>query len=184
MKTPAGTFASRPDSGYRAAMPNNEQLRNHIAHTVASRLSATEEERRQALREYLAAGRPDVDPATAEALALHTPALLPGLYRRWAGMFAERLFETVPRNQIELLCDGTTDNDAALALAFIMFLESERMERQMAEDLQSLEQAADGRSIDAVAGFILGQREVLAQAKQAEMEKKAAAYKKSRTKDQ
>jgi hypothetical protein len=164
-------------------MPSDEQLREYIVQAVTARFSgASHEQRQKDIREYLAAGRPDVDPATAEALAVHAPALLPGLYRRWARMFAERMFETVPRDQIELLCDKSADNEAALGLAFIMFLESERMERQMAEDLQGLEQAADGRSIDAVAGFILGQREVLEQARQAEMEKKAAAYQESKGK--
>jgi hypothetical protein len=37
---------------------------------------------------------------------------------------------------VELLCDGTDDNNAALVLAYIMFLESARMEKQIDEDLR------------------------------------------------
>jgi hypothetical protein len=66
------------------------------------------------------------------------PPLMPALYRRWIGMFVERLLETTPQEQLAVLCDGSRENDAALALVFVMFLESERMEKQMSEDLQAL----------------------------------------------
>ena len=66
-------------------------------------------------------------------------------------MFVDRLFETVPTNQIEALCDGSEENEGALALAYVMFLESARMEKQMAEDLAAcdLPPGEDGSDVAA-----------------------------------
>ena len=49
--------------------------------------------------------------------------------------------------QITLLSDGSEDNEAALALAYVMFLESARMERQMAEDLAAWGAGIDGAAV-------------------------------------
>jgi type IV secretory pathway VirB6-like protein len=97
-------------------------------------------------------------------------------------MFAARMFETVPREQIETLCDGSEDNDAALSLAFIMFLESARMERQIAEDLSCLDALAGGRGAGAAAEFVLAQREIAAKDRDRNQRRKAAAYKALRRK--
>ncbi|MDK2957621.1 MAG: hypothetical protein PWQ57_3119 [Desulfovibrionales bacterium] len=158
-------------------MPEDQQIVQHIARVATARFTSDNASRREALREYLAAARPDVDPDTAEALAAHAPALLPSLYTRWARMFASRMFETVPREQIETLCDGSEDNDAALSLAFIMFLESARMERQIAEDLSCLDALAGGRGAGAAAEFVLAQREAAAKDRDRNQRRKAAAYK-------
>jgi hypothetical protein len=67
-----------------------------------------------------------------------------------------------------VLCDGSEENGAALALAFVMFLESERMEKQMSEDLCAFGQAAQGeagvnaRMADIAASYIRSRVAVLA----------------------
>jgi len=103
---------------------------------LMARVSQDDNRRVEALREYLAVTQV-ADLNAADTLAMMVPPLMPALYRRWAGMFAERLFETARQDQLAVLCDGSEENGGALALAFVMFLESERMERQTAEDLRA-----------------------------------------------
>lgn len=112
-------------------------LRAHITTTLMDRVSRDDARRTEALRDYLAVTNAVTDVASADTIAMMVPPLMPALYRRWIGMFAERLFETAPQAQLEILCDGSEENGGALALAFVMFLESERMEKQMAEDLKA-----------------------------------------------
>lgn len=112
-------------------------VRAHVQEVIAQRVSRDDSRRVEALRDYLALSSAVTDPAAADTLAMMVPPLMPSLYRRWAGMFAERLCETAAPEQLAVLCDGSEENGAALALAFVMFLESERMERQMAEDLRA-----------------------------------------------
>lgn len=123
-------------------------LYGHIRQTVLDHVDTSAAGRREALRDVLAAAMPLLDRDSADALAVRVPPLMPSLYEKWVHLFAKRLFETVPVEQIELLCDGAADNDAALVLAFLMFLESERMERQIAEDLRRY--APDPALCDAV----------------------------------
>ncbi|NCC23823.1 MAG: hypothetical protein EOM25_01290 [Deltaproteobacteria bacterium] len=113
----------------------DHEIRSKIFLLVLDRFSRDESRRKESLLEYFSVTMPDLDRKTAEAVALAIPEIMPTLYGKWIDMFIERLHETVPRNQIELLCSGGEDNDAALLLTYIMFLESERMEKQMAEDL-------------------------------------------------
>ena len=112
-----------------------DSLRAHITTVLLARVDQDEARRVEALRDYLAVTQVAVDLSAADTLAMMVPPLMPALYRRWIGMFAERLFETTTEEQLAILCDGSAENDAALALVFVMFLESERMERQMSEDL-------------------------------------------------
>lgn len=119
--------------------PENALYRLFIHKTLYTRTLQTEDHRREAVQEFLSVSRPDLSPQALQCLAESVPPLLPDLHRKWIGMFVDRLFETVPENQIALLCDGSEDNNAALALAYIMFLESERMEKQMAADLANCE---------------------------------------------
>jgi len=114
-----------------------EFFRNHIAEAVLARISTTPERRHEALRELFRVTRPDLDDDAARTLAENIPPLVPELHEKWASMFAARLVETVPGNQVALLCDGAPENGAALTLAYLMFLESERMEKQIAEDLEA-----------------------------------------------
>ncbi len=111
--------------------------RVHIRDTVLARVSTTPQRRREALQEFLGVTRPDLGGEAAMALAENVPPLWPGLHEKWADMFAARLLETVPDDQVALLCDGSPENAASLTLAYLMFLESERMERQVAADIEA-----------------------------------------------
>jgi len=138
---------TEPDSA-AANLAVDQAMRAHIEAVLMARVTQDEARRAEALRDYLcltsAAGNPD----QADTLAAMIPPVLPSLYRRWIHMFLARLSETVPREQTALLCDGTDESAAALSLAFLMFLESERMEKQMAADL-----AAFGASQSTMAGL-------------------------------
>lgn len=116
----------------------------HMTQVILARVSQDEARRAEALRDYLALTQAAPDLAAAETLSAMVPPLMPALYRRWIGMFAARLFETASEEQLRVLCDGSEENGAALALIFVMFLESERMERQMSEDLCAFGQSAPG----------------------------------------
>ncbi len=124
--------------------PENALYRLFIHKTLYLRTLQSEDHRREAIEEFLSVSRPDLSPQAQECLAGSVPPLLPDLHRKWIGMFVDRLFETVPEKQIALLCDGSEDNNAALALAYIMFLESARMEKQMAADLAECELGGGG----------------------------------------
>jgi hypothetical protein len=71
--------------------------------------------------------------------------------------------ETVPRNQLEFLCDGNEENSATLLLIYIMFLESERMEQQIEDDLKSygLEHSGDMDTGGLVADFLRAKVDLL-----------------------
>jgi len=84
-------------------------------------------------------------------------------------MFADRLLETVPLTQLAPLCDGSAANAAALTLAYVMFLESARMEQQIDADLAALGAGvAEGQSpkldnlADLAASYIRARLGVLA----------------------
>ena len=114
-------------------------MRAHIEAVLMERVSQESAQRRaEALREYLTLTRAATTKAEAEKLSGMIPPVLPALYRKWIRMFIARLFETAAREQIAVLCDGTNESAAALTLAYLMFLESERMERQVQEDLRAL----------------------------------------------
>lgn len=116
--------------------PRSEaELRDHLVALVLRHACREPERRAEALQDFMGLAAPDLPAEQAGRLAELVPPLLPELYEKWAGMFAERLLETVDRKQVEELCDGTAAGDAAALLVFVMFLESERMERQMAQDL-------------------------------------------------
>lgn len=145
-----------------------QAMRTYIEQVLMERVSSDAERRAEALRDYLTISRAAGDEKTADCLAAAIPPVLPALYRKWARMFVARLFETVPEQQVALLCDGGDDGKAALILAYLMFLESERMERQMAEDLRCLGEsqsmAATGpEPADVAAGFIRARIATLAE---------------------
>lgn len=167
----------------------------HMTQVILARVSQNEARRAEALRDYLALTQAAPDLAAAETLSTMVPPLMPSLYRRWIGMFAARLFETANEEQLRVLCDGSEENGAALALIFVMFLESERMERQMSEDLCAFGQSApgepgapcvDAQLADIAANYIrarvavlAGKNEDNAAPKQAAKPRKAAKAKKS-----
>jgi hypothetical protein len=114
-----------------------EQIRKHIYTVVMNKVQEQDESRRkEALQEFMTVTATATGDVTAEKVAEMVPPLMENLYDKWIGMFIDRLLETAPRDALQLLCDGTQDNDAALLLAYIMFLESERMEEQTDKDLR------------------------------------------------
>lgn len=123
---------------------SDKDFRDHFVGVILGRLDSGADSRQEALREYFGVRLPGVSEQEKDCLALSIPALIPALYRRWAGMCAARMIETVPADQREHLCDGSAANGAALTLIFLMFLESERMEKQMVEDLAAYGQAQGG----------------------------------------
>lgn len=143
-------------------------MRAHITSVILARVSQDEGRRAEALRDYLAVTQAAADLDAAKTLSAMVPPLMPPLYRRWAGMFAARLLTTASEEQLRVLCDGSEENGAALTLAFVMFLESERMEKQMSEDLCAFGQAAQGedgvdaRMADLAASYIRSRVAVLA----------------------
>jgi hypothetical protein len=124
-----------PASPTAAATP--DFWRDHIEKAVLARISTTPERRQEALHEFFRVTRPDLGEQAAAALAESVPPLIPELHASWAAMFAARLVETVPAEQVAHLCDGSPENGASLTLAYLMFLESERMEKQIAADLEA-----------------------------------------------
>jgi hypothetical protein len=118
---------------------NEAVLRLHIHKVLYRRILDSQESRQEAIRDLLGATRPDLAPEAAACVAEAVPPLLPELHRKWIGLFVDKLFETANPAQIEVLCDGSEENGAALALAYVMFLESERMEKMIEEDMAAVE---------------------------------------------
>ena len=113
---------------------DSNAVKTHIFSVIMNRVEAQDDEkRREALAEFMAvtgtAGN------TPNQVAELIPPIMHDLYEKWVTLFIDRLMETVDLQNIELLCDGTDDNNAALVLAYIMFMESARMEKQIAQDL-------------------------------------------------
>jgi len=89
-------------------------------------------------------------------LAKMAPPLAGELYARWIDLFVDRLLETLPPETLDLLCSDRKEDEAALALAFLMFLESARMETVVQEDLERYgrERSADGDAGAVAAAFL------------------------------
>lgn len=122
-----------------------KQIRQHIFSVIINKVEEQDEgKRREALSEFMAvtgtAGN------VGDQVADLIPPIMHDLYEKWITMFIDRLLETVPSQNIELLCDGCDDNNAALVLAYIMFLESARMEKQIDDDLREHGLAASGNN--------------------------------------
>ena len=116
-----------------------QEMRAYIEAVLMERVAQNDAERRaEALREYLTVTRAATEKRTAEELAAMIPPVLPALYRKWIRMFINTLLETASAEQIAVLCDGSAENAGALLLAYLMFLESERMEKQVQDDLRAL----------------------------------------------
>ncbi len=110
------------------------KIKEYIRKIIMNKCLGDEEARQDALAEFIAMTMPNIDEGAVKNIKSMIPPIA-DLYEKWANMFIERLLETVPRNQVEELCSGTTENDSALVLVYIMFMESERMEKQVAEDI-------------------------------------------------
>lgn len=116
----------------------DSEMQAFITRTILERISGQGERRNEALRAVFALASPQLDKTALNALAWNTPELPPVLYKKWADMFAGRMLETVDRNVLAELCSGTEENTASLLLLYVMFMESERMEKQVALDVQAL----------------------------------------------
>lgn len=116
---------------------NRAQMRAHIFLVILDKFSNTTERRQEALQEYFLVTMPNISETMASRLAALIPDLLPELYAKWIDLFVDRLFATVPEKQLAHLCDGSAANTASLGLIFLMFMESERMEKQTEEDLRA-----------------------------------------------
>lgn len=143
---------------------NPKQIRTHIFNVIICKVEEQDETKRQeALSEFMAitgtAGN------AGDKVASLIPPIMHDLYEKWITMFIDRLLETVPAQNIELLCDGTDDNNGALVLAYVMFLESARMEKQIDEDLREHGLAASGNNDlgDLAANYIRTQMAKIAQ---------------------
>ncbi|SKA74001.1 hypothetical protein SAMN02745704_00571 [Paucidesulfovibrio gracilis DSM 16080] len=172
-------------------MPDVQTIREHLFGVIMERVDRDADRRKEALTEYLLVTGMAADGA-AEQVAELVPPVLPDLYAKWVNMFLDRLFETVPLEQIELIADGSEENNAAASLAYLMFLESERMEKQVAEDLAAhgltgAGQQGTGENDEKKAAgalseqFIRERMNSIAQDLHKERQAKAEAYKKNKT---
>lgn len=116
----------------------DNSIRDSIKASILKRLDDSPSRRHEALQEFMGVTLPTVDDGSAASIASLVPQLPNSLYEKWATLFADRLLETVPKPQLEELCNGSADSEATLALVYVMFMESERMEKQIAEDLHAL----------------------------------------------
>lgn len=134
----------------------SQELHGRISALLLARVTENDARRREGLHEFLAVTCPDIQDGSAARLAELVPPLLPELYAKWIGMFANRLLETVPREQIEELCVGTPESTASLLLVFLMYLESATMEKQIAEDLKAygMDHSTDDDGGNVVANYI------------------------------
>ncbi|MGE4292566.1 MAG: hypothetical protein AB7E32_10185 [Desulfovibrio sp.] len=133
-------------------MADTTHLREHLYGVVMERVDRDAARRKEALTEYLLVTGSAAEGA-AEQVAELVPPVLPELYAKWVNMFLDRLFETVPQEQIEILADGSEQNNAAAVMAYLMFLESERMEKQVAEDLARCGLDAGGQASNGAGGI-------------------------------
>jgi hypothetical protein len=155
-------------------------LRAKAKATLMARVARVNDAGRvEALAAFVGLARPDLGPEAAKVIAEKTPHLLPTLTEKWIGMFVDRLFETVPVSQIALLCDGSEENEAALALAYVMFLESERMEKQMAADLAACDLPSGENGSD-VAAEVCRRLAMAEEQRRQNAQQKAEAYRQSR----
>ena len=114
------------------------EMRAFITARVMSRLSLPGERRSEALREVLRVTMPGLDERKLENMTAMAPEIPVSLYGKWVGLFADRMLETVNCEQLEDLCSNSDESNATLMLLYSMFMESERMERVVADDLRLL----------------------------------------------
>lgn len=132
--------ASPRVAGY-AMLPQKmtpQEIHTFITTRILLRLAHAGARREEALREILRVSHPMLDDAAIARLTAMVPELPSRMYEKWATLFADRLLETIPETQLAELCRNTEESNSALMLVYSMFMESERMEKVVAEDLESL----------------------------------------------
>ena len=117
---------------------NTQTMREYIQNAILEKFSQKTEKRTEALKEVLALALRDIDEPALDNFAKLVPEIPANIYQKWAEMFCDRLVKTVQKEQLAELCKESEENRATLALVYIMFMESERMEKVIAEDLKSL----------------------------------------------
>lgn len=117
---------------------DTQKIRDRIASIVLNRLSDSQDRRKEALGEFMGVTIPAMDDRSADTVAALVPEIPGHVYEKWVTMFVDRLFETVSLDQLAELTSGTEENNATLALVYVMFMESQRMEQQIAADLAEL----------------------------------------------
>ncbi|MCG8529658.1 MAG: hypothetical protein MI749_03215 [Desulfovibrionales bacterium] len=127
-------------------------IRNHLILTVTNRIDTSLNTRAEALQEFMDVTLPTIEKAASTEIAQHVPTLPEEVYAKWAGMFADRMLQTVKTQQLAAMCDGTDESNATVILVYLMFMESERMEQQIAKDLAELGVAAS--QTDEVGNFL------------------------------
>lgn len=145
------------------------QIRAHIFLVLLEKFTSSAPRRQEALCEYFLVTMPNVSEDAAKAMSILIPDLLPDLYAKWIDQFVARLLETVPLEQVQHLCSGAPEDTAALGLVFLMFMESERMEKQVEDDLRqyALEHSGDQDMGELVAVYLRGKVAALRQEMQA-----------------
>lgn len=110
-------------------------MKEHISRVVIEGVDQDAERRGEALADFLSLSAPGMSETERKRLAGLVPQVPRSLYLRWVELFVGRLLETIPADQLQELCNGQTSNNATLRMVYLMFMESERMEKQVADDL-------------------------------------------------
>ncbi|MEZ0576013.1 hypothetical protein [Halodesulfovibrio aestuarii] len=129
-------------------------IRDHLIATVMCRIDNSISSRAEALREFMDVTLPNIEKDASAEIAQHIPTLPENIYRKWAEMFADRMLQTVKTDQLADMCDNTEESNATIALVYLMFMESERMEVQIAKDLTEL--GVKSSATDEVGNFLGG----------------------------
>ena len=127
-------------------------IRSHLIATVTNRIDDSFARRSEALQEFMDVTLPNIEKDASAEISQHVPTLPPKIYQKWAEMFADRMLQTVKLDQLEDMCDNTEESNATIALVYLMFMESERMEKQITEDLA--EHGVESSKTDEVGNFL------------------------------
>ena len=115
---------------------SDENIRTFVTARILSRISGAGARRDEALRAVLGIASPGLDDAALDRLVAEAPEIPVKLYEKWIDLFLDRLIETIPREQMDDLCRNTPESNASLLLVYSMFMESEKMEKIVADDLE------------------------------------------------
>lgn len=155
-----------PDRGWKM---EESKIREYIHKIIMNKCTEDEEARQDALGEFIAMTMPNIDEGAVRNIKSMIPPIS-DLYERWTTMFIDRLLETVPRNQVEELCSGTAENDSALVLVYIMFMESERMEKQISDDISAYAPTQNDEAGNMASEYIRSKLAIIAEQQKAKNE--------------
>ncbi|WP_320171442.1 hypothetical protein [Maridesulfovibrio sp.] len=141
-------------------------IRKYIRKIIMDKCTEDEQARQDALGEYIAMTMPNIDEGAVRNIKSMIPPISE-LYEKWTEMFIDRLLETVPGNQIDELCSGTAENDSALVLVYIMFMESERMEKQIEQDIAAYAPTQNDEAGNIASDYIRSKLTIIAEQQKA-----------------